>query len=308
VSVTNVQQVCDAYMRTQIRVYPQHTNRSSLIGDDCLRRLVYYRTNWEDIEPHEVGLQYIFRQGNLLEEPTVRLLQDSGYKVSRAQEPFLYKSGGKVLLSGHIDGVIEHPADPGWYAVLEIKTMSPHIWDRTDTAEDMERHPWSRKYRPQLNMYCFGLEIPNGLWVLVNKATGRVKSIPHELDYDLAEETLRRCETINDHVDAGTLPDQLAPTHQNSKICSDCCFQHICNPSITRESMQLIVDDELLVDIDEMQSLKPTRDRYEELKKALKARLDDEVGKKRMAIGRWMYDGSRKIWDSRWELMEEKNV
>jgi len=175
----------DALMESRTKVYPTHANRSSGIGDPCLRRLVYERTAWEQKDLPDLGLQYVFAIGNVMEGPVIRLIQDAGFTVSRTQEPFVYKSKGKTILTGHIDGVLTDLKGLDW--VFDIKSMSPFIWDRIETIEDFQRYPWSKKYAPQMTAYMFGLEIPRGLFILVNKSTGRIKVLSIELDYLNAE-------------------------------------------------------------------------------------------------------------------------
>lgn len=286
---------CDAVLMKGNQNRPRYVNRSSDIGDDCERKLVYERTRWQDKKPHELGLLYVFAMGSRLEDPVVRQMQDGGIKIIRQQEPFEHKAKGAVLLSGHIDGIID---DPDGQAVLEIKTMNEHIWENTNSAADFQRHHWTRKYPPQLNAYCFGLEIPQGVWILVNKSNGRLKQIPWLLDYGMAEQTLQRCERINDHVAANTLPDCLPNTPEAADYCEGCAFFEICKPPINRESLQLIVDDTLIGMVDEMFANHPASKRYEALKDQLK---DEKLpGIKRAMIGPYFYDGSKRIWTARW--------
>lgn len=294
---------CDAVLLRGNQNRPRYANRASDIGDDCERKLVYERTRWQDKRPADIGLLYVFGMGNILEEPKVRQMQDGGIKIIRQQEPFEYKSKGEVLLTGHIDGIIEEIAEQETRLyLLEIKTMNEHIWEATNTAADFARYHWTRKYRPQLNAYCFGLEIPHGVWILVNKSNGRLKQIPWELDYDMAEQTLQRCERINAHCKAGTLPDFMPNTPEAADYCESCAFFSICKPPINRESLTLIVDQTLIGMVDEMFAMEEGAKRYEHLKTELKE--TKLAGIKRAAIGPYLYDGSKKFWKARWTRPE----
>lgn len=291
---------CDDLMAKSDKRYPRHANRASDIGDDCERKLVYERTHWEFKKPYDLGLLYVFAVGNRLEGPVIRQMQDAGVKLIRQQEPFQHKANGELLLTGHIDAIVE---DEGKQIILEIKTMSEHIWETTQTAQDFRRHHWSRKYAPQLNAYCFGLEIPSGLWILVNKQNGRLKQIPWELDYGMAEETLKRCERINAHVKANTLPDYPPNTPEAADYCEGCpFFGGVCKPPINRESLELIVDAELIKLIDTMFLHEPSAKVYEDAKELLKE--TKLKGIKKAAIGPYMYDGSKRVWKSRWTKPE----
>ncbi len=291
---------CDNAISKEIKRYACHVNRASAIGDICERKLVYERTHWQEKKLHDAGLEYIFRIGNQLETPVLRLIEDAGFEVTRQQEPFLYKQNNKTLLSGHIDGVLVDANNEKY--VLEVKTMHPAIWQSMESVRDFERHHWTKKYPWQLTMYMFGLEIPQATWILVNKSSGRLKQINYTLDYDFAEKILQRCERINNHVENGTLPDYL---QGNPDYCESCPFLGICTPPLERESMQMIVDENLIKDIDEMQELEPSSKRYEMLKKSLKEKLAD---KKTAYIGTWKYDGKKRSWSDRWEKIDEKEA
>lgn len=287
----------DRVMADKIKVYPCHSNRASAIGDDCERRLVYERTSWRLKQKHDVGLEYIFMVGNLLEKPVLDMLHGAGYQAIRQQEPFEYKSGGELLCTGHIDAILV--GEDGRQFVAEIKSMNPHIWDSVNTAEDMKKYPWTRKYAWQLHLYMFGLEIPQAVWILVNKSTGRIKQINATLDMEICEAALRRCESVNAHVKAGTLPDQLVPTPENADICTKCPFFALCAPAVNYGELKLIVDDVLVSDIDEMQYLEEPARRYGKIKDALKKKFE-ATGTMRAAIGKWLYDGTKRIWTDRW--------
>lgn len=287
--------MCDTFMQSKEKSFPRQNNRSSDIGDDCERKLVYERTHWEAKKKPDLGLLYVFDMGNNLEDPIVRRMQDSGVKIIRQQDPFVHKENGETLITGHIDGIIDEICKQ---TILEIKTMNEHIWESVESVEDFKRWHWTRKYPPQLNIYCFGLEIPNGLWILINKSTGRLKQINWQLDYDMAENTLKRCKRINDHVKNNTLPDCLPNTPENADYCEGCSFRDICQPPINRESLELIVDADLIAKIEEHFSLEQQSKKYEDLKEWLKeTKLH---GIKRAAIGPYLYDGTKRIWKQRW--------
>lgn len=292
----------DAVMEKRIRIHPCHVNRASAIGDDCERRLVYERTSWREKKRHDVGLEYVFQVGNLLEEPILSLMRDAGLKTIRQQEPFEYRQNGETLCTGHIDAILVD--SEGNEFVAEIKSMSPNIWERVDTAEDMKKYPWTRRYAWQLHMYMFGLEIPRAIWILVNKSTGRIKQINADIDMDLAEAALQRCESINSHVKAGTFPERIEPTPENADICRGCPFFTLCAPAINYGELKLIIDEVLAAEVDEMQGLEASAKRYNRLKDSLKKRLE-ATETKRGAVGKWLYNGTERNWSDRWTKLEE---
>jgi CRISPR/Cas system-associated exonuclease Cas4 (RecB family) len=289
-------EACDKQVSAEIKLTPCHTNRSSGIGDLCVRKLVYERTSWQQKKLHDIGLEYIFRLGNTFETPAIRLIEDAGFQLIRAQEPFQYESNREVLATGHIDGILVD--EEGTEYIAELKTMHPAIWDRIETVQDFDRYFWTRKYPWQLTLYMFGLEIPRSIWILINKSSGRMKQLNYELDYDFAEEILKRCEEINSHIKNNTLPDFYK---QDPDYCEKCQYFHICTPPLERESIELIVDEMLINDVEEMQGLEESSKKYETLKKELKDKLKDTP---KAMIGRWKYDGSKRIWAQRWETEE----
>lgn len=271
----------DNRMQSQLKRYPCHTNRASAIGDDCERRLVYERTHWMEKDLPDIGLQYIFEVGNKLEEPVLRMIHDSGFEIMRQQEPFVYKSNGETLLTGHIDGILV--AD-GIEYLAEVKTMSPYIWQAVNTIDDFNRYSWTRKYPYQLNIYMLGLEIPRGIWFLVNKSTGRVKQINTQLDYDLAEKTLQKCERINAHIKNNTLPDYL----DDADTCDNCAFKHVCLPPINRAPIDVESDAETIEMVKRLMELKPLKSEHDAIDKELKPLFRE---REKCLVGDYEYRG-----------------
>ena len=118
-------------------------------------------------KPHDVSLQYIFELGNTLERPVIRWLEDAGYEVSQQQRDFAYADKGEPLVTGHIDCILERD---GQRWVTDIKTTSPFVWQKLRTNivskypfEEFSIGSWMGKYPAQLQLYMFGLEIPQGL-------------------------------------------------------------------------------------------------------------------------------------------------
>lgn len=291
----------DAVMEKRIRVYPCHTNRASAIGDDCERRLVYERVNWREKARHDVGLEYIFEVGRLLEKPVMDMMHAAGFEIIRQQEPFEYKSNGEILLTGHIDGILVDRN--GVEYVAEVKSMHPNIWDGVNSEEELNKKPWTRKYIPQLHVYMLGLEIPRAVWILINKSSGRIKQVNTELDYSICEDVLSKCKRINGHVNGGTLPERLEPTPENADICEKCLFKALCAPAINYGEMKLIIDDDLAAQIDEMQGLEEGAKRYNAIKDALKKKFE-ATGTANATVGKWWFRKKR-IWSECWTKLEE---
>jgi CRISPR/Cas system-associated exonuclease Cas4 (RecB family) len=277
----DITQAIDDQMFRRQKRYPCHANRASAIGDDCERRLVYERTHWQEKNLPDIGLQYIFEVGNTIEEPVLHMVRQAGFEIYRQQEAFEYKSNGKTLLTGHIDGVL---SDGKMEYLAEVKTMSPYVWQAINSADDFNRYSWTRKYKPQLNMYMFGLEIPQGLWLLINKSTGRLKQLNTVLDYELAEWTLKRCERINAHIERNTLPDYL----DNADECDKCPFAHVCLPPINRTPIDVETDPEIIEMVARMMELRPANHEYDAINNELKPIMR---GREKQLIGDYEYRG-----------------
>lgn len=296
----NIPALVDGFLAQKRKRFPCHANRASMIGDICGRRLVYQRTRWEDEILPEIGLLRAFELGDEVEKRTLQRLQDIGLKIIRQQESFLQRGrNNETLITGHIDAILEIE---GREVVIEIKSMHPAIWEHTNTVEDFLRHEWTQRYPVQLNLYCYGCETNHGLWILVNKSSDELKQIEWKLDFALAEKTLQRCETINEHVRAGTLPEQL---QNHPDTCERCSFNHICLPVIDRIPAQFIVDEQLANDVEEMFHLEKAAERWEFLKENIKKRMN---GVEKAVIGKWLYDGNRRNWKDRWKTSEPKTM
>jgi CRISPR/Cas system-associated exonuclease Cas4 (RecB family) len=208
------------------RVSPCHSNRASQIGHPCIRFLYFCRANWEERKLPETTLLYIFGEGNLHEDAIIRRLQDAGWEISQQQRDFATKDGTNI--TGHIDGFITIIQLNDIYP-LEAKSMSSHIWPKINSQEDMKNsvHTWVRGYPAQLNLYMYLANKDAGVFYLKNKATGEGKSIWMTLDYDLAEECLRKAEAVNKALEEKKAPPRIP---YNPELCNGCDFEHICLP------------------------------------------------------------------------------
>src|SRR3990167_8814489 len=121
-------------------------NRASNAGDECERRLVYRRTHGAAARLHDITLQSIYDVGHETESAVVRLLEEAGVPLLERERPLEWP---ELQLAGHIDGRIE--AD-GQRHIIDIKSMSAHIYDSITSVEDMlsSRRPWVRAYPVQM--------------------------------------------------------------------------------------------------------------------------------------------------------------
>lgn len=271
----------------KIKNYPCHSNRASSLGDPCIRRLVYERTHWNEKQLHDVGLQLIFDEGNNQEKIVLRDLADAGFEIYEQQRAFEERD---LKITGHMDLKIKLPDNDRLFP-CEIKSMSPHIFDKVNTLQDFYNLPyqWLKKYPAQLLLYMLAANEDRGVFILKNKSTGALKEIWIDMDWDLTSELYEKAARINDFVDDGTLPDRV----NDLDVCEKCPFAHIClpeksfGPGFSDEE-----DSNLVVMLDRLEELKSSFTEYEALNKKVKEALEEKtdiiVGNKYLVKGKWI--------------------
>jgi len=175
-----------AAKQKKIRQYPVNANRASELGNPCVRYHVLNRTRWQEKTLHDIGLQFVFDLGSEIEQIALKELAEAGIIIYEQQRAFEWK---EYQITGHVDGfIMPDPTENKTYP-LEIKSMSPYVWQNVNNIGDMMhgRYPYLRKYSAQLNMYMLMKGIDKGVFLLKNKVTGAYKEIWMNLDYDLGE-------------------------------------------------------------------------------------------------------------------------
>jgi len=219
-------------LEQQVKVFPARAFYPSSLGHPCDRFIVWNFTRWDTKAKHEATLQSIFDEGRFHQPDIYRRLEALGFELVRESDrPVQYHVGGGVI-SGRPDGRITgyrgikyKPA-----LVLEGKSMSDYQWQATKTVEDLREaeSPWTRSYYAQGQLYCFNENLPRGVFVLKNKATGLLKLIPFELDYEYAEALLQRVERLHPMIVAKQDPDPIPFT---KSVCGGCGFAKQCYPA-----------------------------------------------------------------------------
>jgi CRISPR/Cas system-associated exonuclease Cas4 (RecB family) len=270
------------HKRSQIKQYPVHTNRASQLGHPCTRYLVFDRTRWEEKTLHNERLQMIFDLGNDIEARVMHDLTDAGVEVIEQQRAFFWK---EYNISGHIDAkaLIDGMAYP-----LEIKSMSPFVFDRVNSVEDMlkSKYAYMRAYPGQVTLYLLMDNKERGFFICKNKVSGAMKEIPVTLDYELGESLLRKAEVINAHVNNQTLPD---PIEYDENVCSDCGYNHICTPDRMGKEVEIVDDNELAELLAEWERLKPFSKEYDEVDKRISEAVN---GREKILVDNWYITGS----------------
>lgn len=272
------------YLKSKSDVYPHRSNWASQLGDACLRRLVYYRTDWEKQPKPEPWLQGIFETGKQLEEIITRNLNLVGdvanpkFKLIETAQPlkdeFLEsnKIGGRpdrfLLVRGSDNG--GGPLVPKRDTVLgpgEIKTMSPIQYKKITSIEAMRESRWHKNYIDQLSIYTFGTNFEVGFFILVNKGNlYDYRVLPLPLDLGLIDKLSVKATIVNHHVEAGTQPEKINDPDE----CPECPFAHICCPDYKSGGNFKVIEDaaDLVVILDDIEKMKETAKEFKSLEKA----------------------------------------
>lgn len=267
-----------ASLEDEIRIYPARAFYPSSIGHPCDRFLVWNFTRWEQKQRHDWVLQSIFGEGNIHQPSVYARLERMGFDVVREHDrPVQYKVGHAVI-SGRPDGKIRgfRGARYAPLRVLEVKSTQGHAFDQLDTIEDIKRAPqhYVRSYADQGYIYGFLENLPQGVIVLKSKATGVLKAIPFDLDFNRAEQLLQRIERLQPMIEQGVDPE---PIPYDQGICGRCEFSHLCYPAKSfGEGAAVITDPAFIEDLEARERLKQARSDYEDLDRAIKARLKHE--------------------------------
>lgn len=256
------------------RKWPQNNFWASNLGNPCDRFHYYGRENWEDKEMHAPKLQSIFDEGNLHEDHVIASMKDMGLEVVEQQVPGRISKPhikqGTIAMK--IDGKIKWRDDDGKTIKIpfDVKTMSPHIFSKMNTAEDfMHSHKqYHKNYVAQLQLYMLSHNSEIGLLVLKDKLTGELKGVWMQIDYAFCETLLKRAERVEGMIQSKTLPSR----HENLDVCLDCPFARtVCLPDLKLgEGIQAIDDKELEIMLEERDKLEPSKVRYAELDKRVK--------------------------------------
>ena len=248
------------------RIFPCHTNRASALGHPCVRYLTYMRTAWKEQRPPSVGLQRIFEEGKKQERLITMTLCDLGFEIEQAQKDLDWP---EYQITGHIDGKVRRGNS---ICPVEIKSVSPFAFDKIKTIDGMKRSDWHQRWFAQLQIYLLMGNESDGLFILKNKSNGQLAVLPVDLDLEVAEGLIRKAETVNKHVAAGTLPD---PIEYSESTCGDCPFRHICLPDMAvKDALSIEIDPELEEKLARWYELKQQKAEFDALDKELKTRFD----------------------------------
>ena len=274
------------HKESKIHVSTPNSNWPSKIGHPCERMLVYFRTVPEKIPVHDVSTQTVFDEGNLHERAVIQELMECGTEIIYAQKPFELKP---YNIRGKID--FKTPQNGG-LLIVEIKSITPHIFDKLKEPDDFFKYWWTYTIPGQLTCYMLGESQTEALWILKNRGTGKLFEIPYKLDPEYGKELCEKAERINDWVEMFDMSDDNLPDKLNDhKFCDQCPFVAHCGPDLTYEGgVGLIEDKELEELLEKWTELRGPKKEYDKIDKDVKSRIK---GCDSALIGRFHVSG---IW------------
>ncbi len=253
---------------SRIKTYPVRNLSASRLGHPCERYLYLLLTQWQELKPHDRGLQQIFDLGNSIEEYAIKQLKEAGFEVVtptvRAWQI------DKPFITGREDVRIKD--DNGELIPCEIKGLQPYEFDKLNCIEDFfnSKRAYVRGYPAQLFVYMYHFCKEKGFFVLVNKLNGQIKVIEVSLDYEFGEACLSKAERVYKAVEERKAP---APC-EDYTICENCNLQHVCG-LVRRAQADIECSDELESLIDRKNELKEAVNEYDECDKQIKKLVGD---------------------------------
>ncbi len=270
--------------RKKIKHLPCHVVRASEIGHPCMRYLVYTITNWQDRQPHDPGLQFVFEGGNHVEDMAIKDFEEAGFKVYRP-EPDKAIAESRPQITGHIDFRVDF--GDGKVYTGEIKGLNKYDFDSLNCLQDFynSKKVWIRKYPAQLMTYMYIKGEDKGFFYLKSIPGFQPKLIWIDLDYDYMESILQKTERVENHIKNKTLPEQI----DDYSVCERCGFLTLCLPEIKRTPMEFIDDEEIEGKLKRWNELKPLSKEFEEIDKEIKKSFE---GHDKLMIGDFLITGS----------------
>jgi hypothetical protein len=127
-----------------------------------------------------------------------------------------------------------------------------------------------------------------GVFVVESKATGMLRLLPYELDYDYVELLLQRVERLQPLIRAKEDPP---PIPYDRAVCGGCGFRDVCYPAKAfGEGVSVLDDPNLEAALLRRERLKPSSEDYAKVDREVKERLKHE-GVKFAIAGEFVIEG-----------------
>lgn len=276
--------LADLSAKAKHRWIPKNFYASNI--PECDRQMVHSILDWDKKPLADAGLQAIFEAGKSEEARIVRMLSELGYEVIAQQNPIQIRhpKTGEVICTGKIDGkiLVGRTAIP-----VEFKSMNPNAFARLNSADDLMKSPYYRKYIKQMQLYLYGNGAEAGLFVISDFRNIKVFLV--YLDYGLCEQILKQLERAWDYVKAKKYPEPIA---YRPDVCDYCPFEFLCTKTTCNKGAEFLESAELEQNVARLLELKPLAKEYEALDKAIKTPLKEQdilnavIGTKYQIVGR----------------------
>ena len=250
----------------KIQSYPRNQSILSDISE-CERQMVYAVLDWKSRQLFEVEVQARLEAGNVQEREIVNQLIKMGFEVILSQQPVdVLGKNGKLIARGKIDGMIRFN---GKKVPFEIKSMTPNIFNGIKSLDDFQKKPYLRKYLRQIQMYLFGNNLEEGIFILTD-CLGHIKMLPVYLDYGECEAILLKLERVAESIGKALYPQRI-PYDQS--ICGWCPFSLICLPDLINKPAELIIDENVENAVMRHEELKPLAKEFDDLHEEIKEKF-----------------------------------
>jgi len=254
-------------LESQRKIYPRNQFiASDIVG--CDRYMVYSVLNWQDRQVFDSAVLARLEEGNRHEKQIIAELLTDGFEVIEGQKPFEIKNrAGEIICRGKIDGIIKYGENK---YPFEIKTMNQNVFNSVTSLDDFTKKEYLRKYIRQIQLYLYGNNIEEGVFILDNLA-GQWKIFPVTLDYGECEAILQRLERCWEAVKNKKYPD---PISYDENICGNCPFATTCLRDIPAENrLDFSTDEDLPVLLERYGELKPLAKEFEQVDEAIKSKF-----------------------------------
>lgn len=213
---------------SRARTTPRNPVASDL--NDCEREM-YLSIKHPDARPDpDVDSQERMSTGDVASKVVRLRFEEMGYTVIETEGPIdPHRHDGRVTMTGRLDFIVVFQ---GQKIPVEVKDVSEWAFESTQTYEDLDRHPWTRKWRRQALAYCLQKGAEQGVIALHHR--GNVHLIGFVLlDHaDDAEDALARAETVS----AAVAHDVAPPFTKDPTLCRGCwAFGIVCQPPVEEQ-------------------------------------------------------------------------
>jgi hypothetical protein len=267
---------------------PSATPATSL-GYECERRICYQRTRPDMASSISEELASIFEEGNMHQADVRRELSAIGYEVVEAEVNFKDKA---LDITGTIDGKIQLTGEHRARRIpLEIKStqVSP---PRTEEEWRASESSLLRRYYAQLQTYMFLTNEPEAIALFKEKGTGLWTCVAVALDFDYAEQLLKRAERVRDAVkliEGAPVADRdlLYPARiADRSECDGCPFKDtVCHPADAEPDPLLMADEaKLVAQLEQRERDDAAATEFDKIDKAVKDRFKLTKGE-RFVVG-----------------------